>query len=151
MNSRSVFERFWSSAFKISVFISFPLFTLAQHGLSSGRIEWEQSPVTQTSMCGLCFSGAREYEHCHGIQWGIWQSLNSQIAGRQSCVTTYPHATSLLHLEQAEQTEIELHQGSRLHCPWISGPSPSRVSFASVDLMGYFKQTSESWWKHFVF
>lgn len=46
----------------------FPLSTLAQHGLRSGRIELEQSPVTQTSMCGLCFSGAREYEHCHRIQ-----------------------------------------------------------------------------------
>lgn len=46
----------------------FPLSTLAQHGLSSGWIRWEQSPVTQTSMCSLCFSGAREYEHCHRIQ-----------------------------------------------------------------------------------
>lgn len=114
--------------------------------LSESRALWHRLA------CVACVSqGPENMNTVIGFCWGIWQSLNSQIAGRQPCVTTYPQEMSLLHLEQAEQTEIERHQGSRLHCPWISGPSPSRVSFASVDLMGYFKQTSESWWKHFVF
>lgn len=124
--------------FQISVFISFLSPPWHSTVCAVGELSESRAPWHRLACVACVSQGLENMNTVIGFSWEIWQSLNSQIAVRQSCLTTYPH-----------ETESFAFRTSRTD--WNRAP-PRRSSSLSLDFRSLSQQSIICLcWSHGIF